>query len=247
LSKAPIVWTEDEAKAEIRKFDVLIDMANAAGANVTVAKASLLAAVRAFGAGNLNDVFCRIVETREELNESVKKIVCGFCPVRPLNYLAQKVRFVWPLYGFWPLLDATCFLFFYAFLLTLSPVLAQIKIPFLNIKPHGFGVPIWSVLFAGIGACVQIMVNVTNDVKTNGFVQKVRRMWYYLLPIVGPVFGFIAYVLLSLGFLSLSGITAEQLTKTTFSTILVCFLAGYSTEWFMGVLGKLLKGSESKG
>jgi hypothetical protein len=83
------------------------------------------------------------------------------------------------------------------------------------------------------------MIDVTNDLKTNGYVENYRKMWYMFLSIVGPVFGFFAYVLLSLGFLSLSGITAEQLGKTTFSVIVVCFLAGCSTEWFMRVLGKL--------
>jgi hypothetical protein len=232
------IWTEDEAKSAIRKFDVIIDMANAAGANISGAKKSLLEAVDAFGKGNMNDVFCRIVETREQLNENVRK----------MNYLEQKFKFVWPMYGFWPLLDATSFLFLYAFLLPSHHHYAEIITGLLNIKPQGFGVPMWTVLFAGIGACVQIMVNVTNDIKTNGYVERVRRLWYYLLPIVGPVFGFIAYVLVSLGFLSLSGITAEQLTKTTFSTIVVCFLSGYSTEWFIGELGKLAsKTGESKG
>ena len=98
-----------------------------------------------------------------------------------------------------------------------------------------------AALVAGIGASIQIMVDVTNDVKANGYVEKYRRMWYMLLPIVGPVFGILAYIILFLGFLSLNGVTAQQLGKQPFSVILVCFLAGYSTEWFMSVLGNLTK------
>jgi hypothetical protein len=241
----------DEAKAAIRKFDVLIDMANAAGADITDAKLSLLESVTSFDAGDIDDVFKKIVETRAQLDVSIRSI--GKKDPRRLlnrlsNYLEKNLKFVWPMYGFWPLLDATFFLFFYAILLAFwsNHYFAQIIISYFkawNVKPQGFGVPIWTVLFAGIGACIQIMVNVTNDIKTNGYVEKVRRMWFYLLPIVGPVFGFIAYVLLYLGFLSLGTITAEQLGKATFSVILVCFLAGYSTDWFMQQLGTLISQS----
>jgi hypothetical protein len=253
------VWTEDEAKAAIRKYDFYIDRANKVGAETEEAKKSLLEAVNAFDAGNMNYVFSRIVETKAHLTASIRDIgsdtnsggdrnTGGKEPrwleawLRRLKADWQKEDYFWFLYGYYPLLAATLFFLLYASLLTLWPILGQIKVPLPilgPIKPHAFGVPVWAVLFAGIGACVQIMIDITNDLKKSGYVEKYAKIWYMFLPIVGPVFGFLAYVLLSLGFLSLSGITAEQLGKATFSVIVVCFLAGYSTEWFMRQLGKL--------
>jgi hypothetical protein len=231
VSTAHTVWTEDEAKAAIRKFDVIIDMANTAGANIDDAEKKLEEAVTAFGSGNLNQAFTSISETKAKLNDSVSD----------LGLLRSYLKFVFPIYGAWPLSTAILFFALYALLLWVWRVLYQNILSYVSLGHLGFGIPMYAALVAGIGASVQIIVDVTNDVKTNGYVEKYRRMWYMLLPIVAPVFGIIAYILLSLGFLSLSGITAQQLGRQTFSVILVCFLAGYSTEWFMRVLGNLIK------
>jgi hypothetical protein len=58
---------------------------------------------------------------------------------------------------------------------------------------------------------------------------------------VGPVSDILTYILPCLGFLSLSGVTGQQPRKQSFSVPLVWFLAGYSTEWFVSVLGNLTK------
>jgi hypothetical protein len=241
----PTLWSEDEAKAAIKKFAAIIDMANTAGANITQPKAALHKAIRHFNAGNMNYVFSSIVETRAKLNESVNELGGKPHPShhravvyldRVVRYLRPKIKFVFPMYGLWPLGTGIVFFAIYVALLWWWPLLSQNN---LHLRHLDFGIPMWVALVAGIGASVQIMVDVTNDVKTNGYVQKYRRIWYMLLPIVGPVFGILAYILLLLGFLSLSGVTAQQLGKQTFSAVLVCFLAGYSTEWFMRVLGKL--------
>jgi len=236
-----MVWNEDEAKAAIKKYISLIDVANKAGAptnQMDALRTSLKAAVTAFGSGDLNGVFNSILDTQTKLNDTVSEL--GANSNRLWKPFARYFEFVYPIYGFWPLLTALTFFIVYVSLLWLWQPWYQYTVSVLApLKHPGFGIPMWSALFAGIGACVQIIVGVTNDVRTDGFVDKYRRIWYYFLPVVGPVFGVIAYILLSLGFLSLSGITAEQLGKQTFSVILVCFLAGYSTEWFMGVLGNL--------
>jgi hypothetical protein len=62
VSKAPTVWTEDEAKRAILKFDVIIDMANTAGADITQTKASLVQALTAFEAGDMNTLFGSMIE-----------------------------------------------------------------------------------------------------------------------------------------------------------------------------------------
>jgi len=246
------VWSEDEAKAAIRKFDVLIDMANTAGVtenDLDAAKEALKQAVKNFASGDLNETFNSISLTKEKLNDGVSALGGVSDDSHWKKWFGMQPRwrpylkFVFPMYGFWPILTALIFFALYASLLWWWPILHQ---SILHLRNLGYGIPMWVALVAGIGACVQIMVDVTNDVKTNGYVEEYRRMWYMLLPIVGPVFGVIAYVLLFQGFLSLSGITAQQLGKQTLSVVLVCFLAGYSTQWFMTLLSNLTTQTPAK-
>lgn len=117
-------------------------------------------------------------------------------------------------------------------------------------------VPLWAPLMGLIGASVQILVGVVNDYKEKGMVSKYKKLWYFILPTVGFVFGFIAFLVIQAGLIDMTqgrfdiGQTNQTISSTTTTSsrlelpIIICFLAGYATEWFMGLLAKLT-GSKS--
>lgn len=65
-------------------------------------------------------------------------------------------------------------------------------------------VPLWAPFVALIGACVQILVGVVYDYKQDYVISKYKRIWYAVLPFVGFVFGFIAFLLLDAGLVNIT-------------------------------------------
>lgn len=61
-------------------------------------------------------------------------------------------------------------------------------------------IPLWSAFFGGVGAAVQILMGVAADMQEDGIVSEYKRIWYLLLPMVALVFGYLAYILIDLGF-----------------------------------------------
>ncbi len=102
------------------------------------------------------------------------------------------------------------------------------------------GFPIWPSLVAGIGSTVQIFVGVVADIKDDGIVLGFKRLWYVIVPFVSLAFGAISYMLVQIGVLSL---TTQNLTTTGGNQIyvfaIIAFLAGYSTNRFLGKLADL--------
>lgn len=97
-----------------------------------------------------------------------------------------------------------------------------------------YGVPVWAGLFAGIGASVQILVEVVGDVRDLGYVATHRNLTYLTLPFIADVFGFIIYALAQCGVMYFGGGSF-----TGYLGYVICFLAGYATDWFMSLLKDL--------
>jgi hypothetical protein len=130
-------------------------------------------------------------------------------------------------------------------------------------------VPVWASLVALIGASAQIFVGVVKDYKEDGMITAYKRLWYVVILPVSFAFGFIAFLLVQAGLLNISQgqIVLNQAVNQTITTttvtqvgtnqtitqtatqsgtvsnlavpLIVCFLAGYATDWFMGLLGKI--------
>jgi hypothetical protein len=130
-------------------------------------------------------------------------------------------------------------------------------------------VPVWASFVAVIGACVQIFVGVVNDYRDDCMITAYKRLWYLVILPVSFAFGFIAFLLIQAGLLNISQgqfvlnqAVNQTITTTTITQIdtnqtvtqtatqsatatnlavplIVCFLAGYATDWFMGLLGKI--------
>ena len=127
-------------------------------------------------------------------------------------------------------------------------------------------IPLWAAWAAVLGSSVQIFVGVVGDYKDDGMVTEYKRLWYLVVPLVSFAFGILAFLLVQAGFFDISGgtITLNQALNQTITTtiqastnqtvsqtmsqsattalavpFIICFLVGYSTDWFIATLGKL--------
>jgi len=219
----PSVLTDDEIKDRIRKFEVLIDEAQKQGANVDGVKQNLETAITKYDSSDSQSAHLALVDARSQLSGEVRSLKNG-----------RKYLFQMAIYGIWPILYGLAWFVVLAYTLLYWPPLG------LKIPAQPFGVPAWAALVAGLGACVQIFVDVVSDVKDDGIVQGFRRDWYVVLPFVSLVFGVVAYMLVGQGMLSLSGqSTSSTSGSQTDLLFIITFLSGYSTDWFMGKLAAL--------
>ncbi|NYT02914.1 MAG: hypothetical protein GKC10_09200 [Methanosarcinales archaeon] len=98
-------------------------------------------------------------------------------------------------------------------------------------------VPLWSSLFAGLGSSAQILTGVVDDLRKQGIVTRYKRIWYTALPFLSLIFGYMAYLLFSSGLVAFNLGSDERI----FSTMFVCFLTGFLTNWIIDQLSKLSK------
>ncbi len=96
-------------------------------------------------------------------------------------------------------------------------------------------VPLWSSFFAGLGSSAQILTGVIDDLRKEGIATRYKRVWYMAIPILSLIFGYMAYLLFS------SGLVAFNVNSQSrvFSTMFVCFMTGFLTNWIIDRLSNL--------
>jgi len=62
-----------------------------------------------------------------------------------------------------------------------------------------------------------------------GPVMRYKRLWYAALPMLGMLFGYMAYLLFSSGLIAFNAGSQSNVS----STMLVCFLAGFAANWII--------------
>jgi hypothetical protein len=62
-----------------------------------------------------------------------------------------------------------------------------------------------------------------------------KRLWYMALPLLAMVFGYMAYLFVSSGFIALDGSTDSRM----FSIMFICFLTGFLTKWLINRLSRM--------
>lgn len=119
-------------------------------------------------------------------------------------------------------------------------ILAALLFGFLIYRFSGLemlDVPLWSSFFAGLGSSAQILSGVADDIRKEGMVIRYKRVWYMILPVLSLIFGYMAYLLFSSGMVAFNVNSQSQ----SFSTMFICFLTGFSTNWLIDQLSKLSK------
>jgi hypothetical protein len=253
VSEEKLVWSKAELKSQIRTIEheravALKQHVDEEGKKLADdAKMNIESASENFSKDNLIAAENNVIEAKDNLIELV-------------NSLSWWKRPAW-FFSVWGLVPI-----FSAFFVITASFLILTKYSFVTIMGI---VPLWACLVAVIGASVQILVGVVQDYKSDCQITQYKRIWYLVVIPVSFALGFIALLLMQAGLLNISqgqiilnqaaNQTITSTTVTQVSTnqtitqtatqsgttnnlavpIVVCFLVGYATDWFMGILGKL--------
>ena len=104
-------------------------------------------------------------------------------------------------------------------------------------------VPLWSSFFAGLGSTAQILTGVVDDLRREGIVTRYKRVWYMTLPVLSLIFGYMAYILVNSGLVAFNASLPTETPPITpdNTAMFLCFVAGFSTNWFIDALSKFSK------
>jgi len=93
--------------------------------------------------------------------------------------------------------------------------------------------PLWSAFYSGLGAYSYILSNTIKKYYREGIVQTNKPGWFITIPILCMISGYMVYLVFNNGI----GNGAESLDRVSM-TILICFLAGSITCWYLSKEGK---------
>jgi hypothetical protein len=234
------IWTTEDLCMQIRSLEnqlFLIEKTNTEEVENKTKdlQESIIKSIENFEKDNFSLVEQNIIDTKVKIYQIINKMT-----------LLKRMQFFISLWAITPITIA---------------IIAEIIAFYLIISRGSFvilGVPLWASLIAVAGTSVQILIGVANDYKDDSMVTDYKRLWYIVLPFISFVFGFIAYLLTTAGFISitlgqissnqsanlstLSGLSSNLTGGSSVSPsailIIICFLSGYATNWFMELLLK---------
>jgi len=224
------IWESEAIKRSIKITEGHTREARRAGADVSMAEQKIEEAIRFFdeqgdeiGAGKKER------EARRELDYAVNAQKRKKFPRWASKKYLSCIRRFYGIYSFLPslILMPLFFILLYRF-------------PDLSFKLGDIHIYLWSLWIAGIGSAVQVLVGVSSDLKEKGMVYRYERIWYLLLPIISLGFGFAAYLIIGCGLWTLDGNVVTAMEKRPLFPILICFLVGYSTDWFREKLTSIM-------
>lgn len=236
-----LIWEKEDLKKNIRALENQIFIAEKHQGDVDNLVNILKSTIHNFVNNNFIDAEKDLIDIKKELIAKTRNLSTS-----------NRIQYIISSWGLLPIITAISAIICSFAIIIMSDVLI-------------LGVPLWAPLIGLIGASVQILVGVVNDYKENSMISKYKRLWYFTLPTVGFVFGFIAFLVIQAGLIDMTqgrfdisqpnqtfaftmpinqtNQTISVSSTTTTSTrlelpIIICFLAGYATEWFMGLLAK---------
>lgn len=240
ISGSGQIWTKKDFQTQIQllenQLSIVLKVSKVdLGENITNLTSRLTGIYKNFEENKLSDVEQNIIDVKAQ----IYKIVNG------MGWM-ERIAYNVSLWGISPIGLAII-----AMIISFSLIVYRGSFVILD-------VPLWASFIAVIGASVQILIGVVNDYKDDCKITEYKRLWYIVLPFVSFVFGFLAFLLTNAGLFSLtsgqittnqsismaaisglpSGLTGGSIINPPAILIIICFLAGYATDWFMGLLLK---------
>lgn len=171
--------------------------------------------------GNEIDAFMQSDHATYELTDAVNVAKLNVQGLR--IHSIKTLSFFFKLYGIYAMIFGALAILFFSLMI----------FHYSNFKV--LDVPLWASFFAGLGSSAQILSGVVDDLRQGGMVIRYKRLWYMALPLLGMIFGYMAYLLF------LSGLIAFNANSqnSVFSTMLFCFFTGFATNWLISKLSGL--------
>jgi hypothetical protein len=212
-----------ELGRELSRFRYTLQSAHRSSIDIKSSYDFYILAFKEYTKENFTEAFLYYDRARYELTNAVndaKHNIRGF-----RIHSSRTISFFFKLYGLYSVVYGI--LMVAAFSLMLSRY-ADIRL---------LDVPLWSCLFAGLGSSAQLLTGIVDDLRLHGMVVRYKRLWYMVLPVLSIIFGYIAYLVFSSGLVVFNVSSQDRI----FTTMLVCFIAGFGTNWLIGRLSALSK------
>ena len=211
----------DEVEADLKKLDHMLHAAHRSNIDIKESYDFYVLALKEFNKENLADSYLYYDRARYELTSSINEAkfkVKGskFHSLRTLSYFFK-------LYGLYAVIFGTLSIFLFSYLIYRYAELSVLE------------VPLWSAFFAGLGSSAQILTGVADDLRRDGLATRYKRLWYMAIPLLSMVFGYMAYLLFSSGLIAFNANSQSR----AFSTMFVCFLTGFLTNWLINRLSRM--------
>jgi hypothetical protein len=209
------IFQQYELERNLAKLLIKIQAAHRSSIEVKRSYDLYTLAFKDLARGNELEAFMQYDHAAFELTDAInnaKYVIYGF-----RIHSSRTLSFFFKLYGLYAILYGVLASLIFASLIYYYPSFSILD------------VPIWACLFAGLGASAQILSGVVGELRHDGLVTRYKRLWYTALPLLGMVFGYMAYLLFSSGLIAFNA--GSQ--GSTSSTMLVCFLAGFATNWLI--------------
>jgi hypothetical protein len=210
-----------ELKRDLRRLNYMLQAAHRSSINIKNAYDFYTLAWKEFNKENLTDAFLYYDRSEYELTSSINdaKLDLGRMKLHSL----KTISYFFKLYGLYAVLFGILSALLFSFL-----IYRYAEISILN-------VPLWASFFAGLGSSAQILTAAVDDLRRDGMATRYKRVWYMAIPLLSIIFGYMAYLRFNSGLLAFN-ISSES---RTFSTMLICFLAGFLTSWMIDRLSQL--------
>jgi hypothetical protein len=210
-----------ELEKDLRKLNYMLQSAHRSSIDIKNSYDFYVLALKEFNKENFADAYLYYDRSRYELTAAIndaKIKIRGsrFCSLKTISYFFK-------LYGLYALLFGVLATFFFGYLIY--------RYSELSIQE----VPLWASFFAGLGSSAQILSGIVDDLRREGIVTRYKRVWYMTIPLLSMIFGYMAYLLFSSGLIAFNVNSQSR----TFSTMFVCFIAGFCTNWFINRLSQL--------
>lgn len=212
-----------EVEVDLKRLDRMLQAAHRSSIDIKDSYDFYVLALKEFNKENISDSYLYCDRAKYELtcaiNDAKTKVKGSrFHSLRTISYFFK-------LYGLYAVLFGMLSALLFAYLIYRY---AEIQI---------LEVPLWASFFAGLGSSAQILMAAVDDLRLNGMVSRYKRVWYMAIPPLSIIFGYTAYLLFNSGLLAVN-ISSES---RIFSTMLICFLAGFLTSWMIDRLSQLSK------
>jgi hypothetical protein len=178
-------------------------------------------AVKEMNKDNISDAYLYCDRSRYELTNAVNDAKVNLRGLR-LHSL-RSISFFFKLYGLYAVVFGMLSTLLFGFLIYRYSELTILD------------VPLWACFFAGLGSSAQILSGVVDDLRREGAVIRYKRVWYTAIPLLSLIFGYMAYLLFSSGLVAFNVNSQSKI----FSSMFVCFLTGFSTNWLIDKLSKI--------
>ena len=219
------IWTEHDIRVAISRTQNHMQQAKKAGANIQGVHSKISGGLHALDDNNKSLARDNLIEANLNLTDVINTL--GWWK-KNFSYIAMIYAVPSILYAIFLMMVFICLLWYFQ-----DKALITISTPQVTTT-----VPIWSLLVAGFGSTVQILFGICSDLRGSGVIRIYKRSWFWSLPFISLGLGFAMYLTLQCGLLSLNS-TID--TSTKHLPMLLCFIAGYATDWMRVKLSKVME------